>query len=449
MGKKYRELKENLRKIPQRCLVVIDDLAIRKKEARKTLEYFVKIEKLAQSKIRFEQEDVRLFESWYDLTFRKEKQQIQDLADETRKLRDRHNHIMAISEMKKVSFWLAHQELSIEETWARSGSPQQKEEAERRRQERIKFIRSQIEAEHRRYEEERRKEFEAQDPGLHENDQKVYDIIRSSTPEQIHFLIQASGQHSLEMLMDGLFLCLRAGDFESLEKLWKAAPGPLKPKARKLFAEDGLDIEKVIQEKKFSDFGPSAEEEDPFEAEDGFFDFNEASEESAIKPISPSDEAKVKILFRILARDLHPDVLQKSLSEKEKPWFQNSWFTLQKAYQAKNLKKLEELMVLTRVKLGRLQELTLSEISSSVSYLEFDFLRLNQEVSELKNHRAWNFSKLKDYTKVEIKIKKDFQKEIEPLEEELGRLKMYPFIYKLESEEGPKKQRRRRARKRR
>jgi hypothetical protein len=97
------DLSHRRRGIVLKHLLVIDDQRICKVAFSEAEKLIKKMDRLEQDLESFHVQDQRLFSSWFDLTFRKEQQQIVERHEEHRALAKFHNWMIAIAQQLDIS----------------------------------------------------------------------------------------------------------------------------------------------------------------------------------------------------------------------------------------------------------------------------------------------------------------------------------------------------------
>ena len=128
-----------------KSLVVIDDRSLRKAAFTKAEKLLKKLERLEGNLKTFHDTDQRLFQDWYELTFREDRKNIESLHDQYRELCRIHNWIIAIARQRDLSMPEAYAVFRDEDELYKTGSPEDKRRIAEERKRRDEFILSEVE----------------------------------------------------------------------------------------------------------------------------------------------------------------------------------------------------------------------------------------------------------------------------------------------------------------
>ena len=146
------------------------------------------------------------------------------------------------------------------------------------------------------------------------------------------------------------------------------------------------------------------------------------------KRSDPQDiPARVKELYRVLVRRLHPDTGR----ERSNPHIQRLWHDLQEAYAALDLERLEVLLAITDLhESGSAVRSTLFHLRQVSRQLRNQLDSLKVRFRQIKKSPAWSFWHAKDRKRAGEKIRAEVNKrvllaksQLAALEEELARWK--------------------------
>jgi hypothetical protein len=101
--------------------------------------------------------------------------------------------------------------------------------------------------------------------------------------------------------------------------------------------------------------------------------------------------ARLKDLYRALARRLHPDAGGRR-SQKEIEW----WHQTQAAYQAGDVEQLELILTLADIEEKGAKEASVSILQQITNQSKQALKELKRELKQYRRDAAWNFSKLED-----------------------------------------------------
>ena len=407
-------------------LLVIDDRLVREDAFAQAEKIIKKLDRLETDLDSFHDRDQRLFSSWYDLTFRKEKQQITDFHDEYRRLSKFHNWMIVVAEMHHVSLPRAFAYLKQEEERYIIGTEQEKAEIEKLRLKRDLYIRREIEAEF-GYD---------TSPDFDDLEDDEEDDPKKEEAPELKMIREMSDQKLLKLCRDrgGAFallsMCLNYAkvpeDYTLLLKVWDATP----PQYQLAFAkeytrETGKSLPHFIEEIRDYLEGISKPEPDEEEIDESLFDedFIRSSPppppRRSVKKTSGEEVEALKLLYRKLVRQLHPDLRGNNLTV----WQKKMWERVQNANRRQDKKLLEKLFRMVLIRNQSLNDLTVSEILESRVWLKEEFENLSQEAHGLKKQPAWGFSRRKEYASLKKKLGKPFVDQLSELSLRVGDLK--------------------------
>ncbi len=131
-----------------------------------------------------------------------------------------------------------------------------------------------------------------------------------------------------------------------------------------------------------------------------------------------SAQLRIKELYRILVRRLHPD----TRAENE-PEVSMLWHEVQEAYQNGNLERLEMLLAFTDIQDNTTGAHTsLFQMQSVLAELKSALRALQKNLRAARKERAWGFARLADRAPLENRIQRELQKDLAVNEEQLRRL---------------------------
>ena len=137
------------------------------------------------------------------------------------------------------------------------------------------------------------------------------------------------------------------------------------------------------------------------------------------RPEPPTnDAARIKEIYRILVRRLHPDTRPGS-----DPVLISLWHDVQNAYDKNDLERLEMLLALTdiRAEVAGTQT-SLSQMRSVVAELRRSVQALNRSLHSFKKDPAWNFSAKSDRSAFQKGLERQFQRDLATQERILGEM---------------------------
>lgn len=133
-------------------------------------------------------------------------------------------------------------------------------------------------------------------------------------------------------------------------------------------------------------------------------------------PKPPQD--RVKELYRLLVRRLHPDLRADSNAEVS-----SIWHEVQEAYAAGNVERLEMLLAFTDIQSNTTGEHTsLFQMRSVLAELRSTFKALQRTLQTAKKDPAWNFARLANRSKIETRLRREMETTLQWHEDQLRQL---------------------------
>ncbi|MDR3403587.1 MAG: hypothetical protein P4L99_13900 [Chthoniobacter sp.] len=118
-----------------------------------------------------------------------------------------------------------------------------------------------------------------------------------------------------------------------------------------------------------------------------------------------SEQNRVKELYRLLVRRLHPDMRADNNAEVSA-----IWHDVQEAYATGNVERLEMLLAFTDIQSNTAGEHTsLFQMRSVLAELRNAFTALQRTLRTAKKDHAWNFARRKDRTKVADRVRREME----------------------------------------
>jgi hypothetical protein len=136
-------------------------------------------------------------------------------------------------------------------------------------------------------------------------------------------------------------------------------------------------------------------------------------------PESPKpQQSRVKELYRLLVRRLHPDMRADGNAEVSALWHE-----VQEAYDAGNVDRLEMLLAFTDIQSNTAGEhTTLFQMRSVLAELRSAFNALQRNLRAAKKDHAWNFARLDDRSMVEARVRREMETTLAWHEDQLRQL---------------------------
>ncbi|MBP7281364.1 MAG: hypothetical protein KBA66_07305 [Leptospiraceae bacterium] len=355
--RKKQESKVNLRysfhtkekrKEETRALVVIEQTKVRKKYIQGCKRTIKDLEKAKQEWEEFQSVDVPSYEQWYNQSFGSDLSQIREAHAKAQDLN---------STLQEIRYWMMKRDMSPYEAYKlvmdRKANPEKyrtldEEAAEREREQK------------RKWKEKYGKDFfdEEEDFEDEEEDGEFFGDGKEPSEEELRmmfeFFIQANPSIKSKMKDKGFY------DF-MFER----------------FKEDVLGRKSK---------NPETDEVDP----------------------KTSVEDRIKNIYRILVRKLHPDY-QAEIT----PYMQSLWHEVQEAYKAKDLERLETMLAISNIQTGDFsEEISVSQILNVQSEYKSQLKSLRAQIRKARKRVEWGFSKLTDTKPLSQKIRSDLKMEL-------------------------------------
>ena len=198
------------------------------------------------------------------------------------------------------------------------------------------------------------------------------------------------------------------------------APPPLRQEDEDSEGPRFEDISEFEQEMLFENFLRSVLHMHPDRMSEAkyekmFADFK-ASAVGKDRPESPTaaklpkpDHSRIKEIYRMIVRRLHPDTRAESDEEVSALWHE-----VQEAYSAGNVERLEMLLALTDLQSNATGEHTsLFQMKLILAELRRSFNALQRNLLAAKKHLAWNFCRLKNRSALEKRVRGNLKSMLE------------------------------------
>lgn len=385
--------------LPFYAPLLIDDAKLRRQAAAAAEKLLRRLDRLTQAAEGFYGVDQRLFQDWFQLTFRAELARQESLKNEREKLAREREAVAAYATFAKVSLEDAYDFLEQEKLRYELGSPEEKariEEARRYRQRQGRGGKKEARAEAR----EKRKA-KADAAAMKDWWSWFAGLDRAAIQA-----LSAEPEYSSEALLAGLLAGDENWQREAGVRFWdETSPYVRKLASRRYFEHRGEDLEDLVRAFRTPRHESSG-----------------AADPSGVepRPLRPEEE-NLKLLYRKFVRYLHPDARGPGAALDS--WQKKMWHDGQEAYQSGNYPALHALYRVVMLRLGKLGELTMGEIRAIAAGLEKEFRDLQRDTKGMRNAPFWKFSKRKDYFDLTRKFRLGFVAELARLEEEVTKLR--------------------------
>jgi hypothetical protein len=126
------------------------------------------------------------------------------------------------------------------------------------------------------------------------------------------------------------------------------------------------------------------------------------------KPSAARGESRIKEIYRILVRRLHPD-----LRADGDATVSAIWHEVQAAYDARNLDRLETLLALTEMESGTNGgQASLSQMRRALAELNRAFRAIQRSLGEAKRNPAWGFSRSPYHGPMEKRLRQEMEERL-------------------------------------
>jgi hypothetical protein len=143
-----------------------------------------------------------------------------------------------------------------------------------------------------------------------------------------------------------------------------------------------------------------------------------AEEEEDEQPDDPLD-ARVKEIYRLLVRRLHPDLRADGNAAASALWHE-----VQEAYAATDVAQLEILLALSGIESGRFgDETTVSQMRAIAAELERSLFALEDSLRQARGDDAWNFARAGAAGDLRLRVERELQQNLRRRTERLQLLK--------------------------
>ena len=252
----------------------------------------------------------------------------------------------------------------------------------------------------------------------------------------------ANKESGYEFLQEAFYIGTKCSNIKFILRIWDLAPKAFQAKMAKQFLSDtGTSFYSMIDDfRQAADEMHDSQKEDIDEGEDGDnSNFSYAGQKkSKSANLHADDEKRLKLLYRQLARKIHPDIQNLNIEDNVQSWMKSTWERLQRAYQEKNLTEMEKIYGLTLLRLKDLQGLSFLEMNQCQEWLLEDFKNIEKHSKHLAHMPAWGFSAKKNYDSLRKKIKKEIQTASFTVEEQIEELsEFHDFLKRMSKTSRP------------
>jgi len=134
----------------------------------------------------------------------------------------------------------------------------------------------------------------------------------------------------------------------------------------------------------------------------------------------PRSTARLKELYRALARLLHPDA-QKEMTPQKREW----WHEAQAAYEAGDVEQLEQILSLCEIAdAGTTGKATLSMLQRLSAQLKRSLRHLKRQLTVSRRDPAWNFTNRTDLPQLNASIRRELNHDLRLMQEQLKAMEL-------------------------
>ncbi len=131
------------------------------------------------------------------------------------------------------------------------------------------------------------------------------------------------------------------------------------------------------------------------------------------------DEGRLKEIYRLLVRRLHPDLRADGDASVAAIWHE-----VQRAYEGRNLERLETLLALTEMQGGTNGvRASLFQMRAALEEIAQALRSLRRSIQEARRDPAWGFSRVENHAALEKRIRRQLERHIEYQRYDLADLK--------------------------
>ena len=122
-------------------------------------------------------------------------------------------------------------------------------------------------------------------------------------------------------------------------------------------------------------------------------------------PRERPESQRIKEIYRILVRRLHPDLRADGDAQVSAIWHE-----VQEAYETGNLERMETLLALTEIQNGvNGGKASLSHMKAALAELKRALRAIQKSIQEARRNPAWGFSKMPDRSKLKTRIQREIE----------------------------------------
>ncbi len=439
----------------QRALLVIDNTPIRNQEISVLQKWRKKLEKLELTLQQFHRSDLQLYSEWHQLTFRQLLEKLEKTRADFQRIAEYHNKVVFISKQNRISVPEAYHLLKEEQRQHEKGDAAVRAKIEavwsQREQELTRILRGDVEddcpcAECRRERAARQKihdedatdefTFSADDDEVDFGTNVDRDQARQEFASEIKRYEQMSNEQLRKIMRDtdrGFYFVLEAINLlvqverrDLLLKIWEAAPAKVKKMVDSYGRKNvGQSFSELMSSLEFFEEISDEDENDDSEESDFESEYfsGTASGRHRRKELIEDEQLQLKSTYRKIVRKIHPDYANLIPGKVSKEWLETVWTRSTEAHNKNDQEGLTGIYYEILAVFGEFGELGLHDLRQAAQSFEREHKRMLSASADIKRNPAWNFSKLKDYGKLEKKVASPLLRQLTEIETELNELK--------------------------
>jgi hypothetical protein len=404
------------------ALITIDYKVLKKQQAKEALDLLRKLTKINESIVCFNTSDQQLFKNWSTALLHPLEEKIDILSKTLNELSAKQDQITAISDIQEINYLEAYRIYCAEEEILQSGSEEEKKQTLRLREKREKYITLRIQSiydwQFSNYNEECMDETQ-NEPSEKEDlfDTYLYNMAQTEKTFLKYFADvlklkahEVDWENHLQATRFMTVLIERAR-ISGIEQDWKTyftALGHSNQSFQKHFKKYLKENYKIYSEL------------DLLNMQERSYAKRKHVYASQQEEFSPEADEEIKLLYRKLVRQLHPD----SKLKIDNPRIDQAslWQQTQDAYEQNDKTQLEYLEKYLCLVRGELDHLNTSDFSKLSNFLEVQLFYKRLKNKELRKQPGWRFSKKKSFDHLEKRLKAPYLKQIHQLEYQIHHL---------------------------
>ncbi len=422
-----------------KAVLVIDNEPLKREAIKQANLWLQKIKIIEVTTQKFNDVDLKLYSDWYNLSVQPLLADIEKVKDQVIRAANQFNELLLLARRKKISMPEALIFLEEEQQRYDTGDATTREKIENARAKRAKDLRRELNPDDDDEDNEPSTFDEAneqadQDKGFDESQNQFEDEqaahlkkeadsiqkARVKFKKQIEYYENLSDDKitqvmkyfddGVEFVVTAIKILTQTSHPELLRRIWKLTPAKIRKFLNKSATENtGMNLDDIIE-----DLGDRKKEREEF------FEEKKTKKTEAKSTLNENHQLRLKSLYRKIVRRIHPDNFKSDSTPELKAWFDATWQKVMKAYQKEDVTGLQTQHNKIILVMNEHQELSIAEIYSAADSLKEEYEQLVEAYNDLKENPAWNFSSLKEYSKIQKKVFKPYQQQKKMLLDDLS-----------------------------